>query len=59
MRSPGRGRSSTYRLTPAKLAPVASMPGPWMSSSIRICGEKYATWGPITASGWPVADPAR
>jgi hypothetical protein len=43
-------------------APRASMPGlpatagAWTSCSMRICGLKYATCGPATISGLPVAD---
>jgi hypothetical protein len=43
-------------LTPGKAAPLASIPGPWRSSSIRISGAKYATCGPKTASGRPLAE---
>src|SRR4051812_20667851 len=48
--------SSTYWLIPGNAAPRALKFGAWMSSSIRISGEKYDTCGPITATGWPLAD---
>src|SRR5207247_1233494 len=44
------------RLTPGKLAPRASKPGPCRSSSMRISGTKYPTCGPSTPMGWPVAE---
>ena len=51
----GAGKNRRRAAPERRVGARASRPGAWMSISIRIWGEKYATCGPITAIGWPPA----